>query len=165
MRVNGHIKNLIGGQLELLETYEQVLAIANASAAADGNNQQRFDFSSRKREKSQSPDTKEARKKMKYSPWTNEDIVKLRTAIFRLRFGSWKKIQEDYFPERSVDSIRSFAEKHLKDEESACDKELLDRRLFVKIEADTAKVSRIALERAEKGQVDQYQEGEEEPQD
>jgi hypothetical protein len=108
LRVNGHIKNLFGGQLELLETYEQVLAIANASAAADDDNhQQRLEcrfhivFSSRKREKSQSPDTKEAKKKMKYSAWTNEDIVKLRTSIFRLGFGSWKKIQEDYFPERS----------------------------------------------------------------
>jgi hypothetical protein len=166
VRINGHIKNLIGSQLELLETYEEVLANANSSAADD--KQQRIEckfcvvFSSRKREKSQSPDTKEANKKMKYSTWTTEDIVKLRTAIFRLGFGSWIKIQEDYFPKRSVDSIRSFAEKHLKDEESACDKELLDRRLFVKIAADTATVSRIALECAEKGQVDQ---GEEEPQD
>jgi hypothetical protein len=86
---------------------------------------------------------------MKYVPWTTEDNVKLRTAIFRLGVGSWRKIQEEYFPERSYNSFRSHAEKNLKDEESMCDKELLDRKIMVTIAADTAKVVRTALESAD----------------
>jgi hypothetical protein len=156
LRIDGNIKNMIGSQLELLQTYEEVLE--DSLYDENENNKKLIEcrfwvvFSSRKRERTPSPEqdtsaeSDHQRKRMKYVPWTTEDNVKLRTAIFRLGFGSWRKIQEEYFPERSYNSIRSHAEKNLKDEESACDKELLDRRLMVTIAADTAKVARIALE-------------------